>query len=444
MPRYLLGIDDTDSRFGHCTTHLGYLIACELLRIGCTLPVYPRLVRLNPNIPFKTRGNAAVCVEFEADDADGAFEVAERLFRLEADVKNGANSCLMMASAESDPTLFRSIYGRSINGMVDYKAVTRAVSKAALRLETLGNGMGVVGASASLGFDAREDHTYELIAYRMPENCGKPRLVDEASVRQMEDETFPHTFNSYDQESGRVLLAPKGPDPVLVGLRGDSPAVLMDAFLGIKLGEEILGRMIFISNQCTGAHVRSQLSLPLKAYSSGWLEGDVSRTDLTEGGHLSIQLLTSEGPVSCMVYEPAGDLKRSAAMLAVRDRVRVSGGVRRSTSKHEAVLNVEKMEVLSVASIELRHNPTCVCGARMKSEGRGKGFGCPECGRRLRRGSKTMSRVERALVPGLYLPSPRAQRHLTKQLVRYGNERTEECELISGWLTPPGDLLRAR
>ena len=35
--RYLLGIDDTDSRFGHCTTHLGYLIVCELARIGCEL-----------------------------------------------------------------------------------------------------------------------------------------------------------------------------------------------------------------------------------------------------------------------------------------------------------------------------------------------------------------------------------------------------------------------
>jgi tRNA(Ile2)-agmatinylcytidine synthase len=57
---YLLGIDDTDTRFGHSTTHLGYLVLRELARIGCTFSTYPRLVRLNPNIPFKTRGNAAV------------------------------------------------------------------------------------------------------------------------------------------------------------------------------------------------------------------------------------------------------------------------------------------------------------------------------------------------------------------------------------------------
>ena len=86
---YLLGIDDTDSRFGHCTTHLGYLIVCELARIGCTFSTYPRLVRLNPNISFKTRGNAAVCIEFEArsdDMRDEAFRAAERLLEAEADV----------------------------------------------------------------------------------------------------------------------------------------------------------------------------------------------------------------------------------------------------------------------------------------------------------------------------------------------------------------------
>src|SRR5579871_1331972 len=100
--RYLLGLDDTDSRFGHCTTHLGYLIACQLVRLNCRIARYPRLVRLNPNIPFKTRGNAAVCIEFETDSEkvrDQAFRAAHRLLVAEADVKNGANSGLIMAEA---------------------------------------------------------------------------------------------------------------------------------------------------------------------------------------------------------------------------------------------------------------------------------------------------------------------------------------------------------
>ena len=57
--RCLAGIDDTDSSRGYCTTYLAFRIACDLSP-SVRVVAYPRLVRLNPNIPFKTRGNAAV------------------------------------------------------------------------------------------------------------------------------------------------------------------------------------------------------------------------------------------------------------------------------------------------------------------------------------------------------------------------------------------------
>ena len=47
--------------------------------------------------------------------------------------------------------------------------------------------MGIVGAAASLGFSCDlDDHTYELIAYRKPENCGRRRAVEPESVVEME------------------------------------------------------------------------------------------------------------------------------------------------------------------------------------------------------------------------------------------------------------------
>src|SRR3989304_72841 len=57
MPLYL-GVDDTDSLRGMCTTFL----ATELVRAlpKWDLIGFPRLVRLNPNIPWKTRGNGAI------------------------------------------------------------------------------------------------------------------------------------------------------------------------------------------------------------------------------------------------------------------------------------------------------------------------------------------------------------------------------------------------
>ena len=57
-----IGIDDTDSVKGGCTTWLGTEIISELSEFD--LIGYPRLVRLNPNVPWKTRGNGAVAFTF--------------------------------------------------------------------------------------------------------------------------------------------------------------------------------------------------------------------------------------------------------------------------------------------------------------------------------------------------------------------------------------------
>jgi len=60
---FQIGIDDTDSSDGMCTTYLCYTAVRKLLKSGNTeLVDYPRLIRLNPNIPWKTRGNAALAI----------------------------------------------------------------------------------------------------------------------------------------------------------------------------------------------------------------------------------------------------------------------------------------------------------------------------------------------------------------------------------------------
>ncbi|MDA4117617.1 MAG: tRNA(Ile)(2)-agmatinylcytidine synthase [Thaumarchaeota archaeon] len=439
--RHLLGLDDTDSRLGHCTTHLGYLVVRELRRIGCTFPTYPRLVRLNPNVPFKTRGNAAVCVEFESDDGERAFQAAEDLLEAEADVENGANAALVMTRAESegDRSFARRIYGRAISRLVNDRGVLHGISATEVRHVELGNGMGIVGAVASLGFPyPTEDHTYELIAYRMPENCGTTRSVDRESVKRMEIETFPRTFNSYDHESGRMLVAPTGPDPVLLGVRGDSPLTVLEAFRRIRIGEEVLGHVIYATNQCTDAHLNDRLSLPLSAFRAGWLEGEVASKEPVQGGHLVIGLrLENLSVEECMVYEPSGDLRRVANFLIPGDVVRVSGGVRRASTRHPKVINVEKIEVLSISKKTSRANPRCGdCRLSMKSEGKGKGYQCRKCGAKTSRGERppeVATAIKRDIRLGTYLPSPRAQRHLTKQLIRYGNELFIGHDLVEGW-----------
>ena len=57
-----IGIDDTDSLGGGCTTWLITEIISELSELD--LVDFPRLVRLNPNVPWKTRGNGALSLVF--------------------------------------------------------------------------------------------------------------------------------------------------------------------------------------------------------------------------------------------------------------------------------------------------------------------------------------------------------------------------------------------
>ena len=76
-----VGIDDTDSPLGMCTTYLGFKIVGKLRKKGVKFSSYPRLVRFNPNIPWKTRGNGAVGLTFLTNDAkeDMGFKIVGKL-----------------------------------------------------------------------------------------------------------------------------------------------------------------------------------------------------------------------------------------------------------------------------------------------------------------------------------------------------------------------------
>lgn len=52
--RFWIGIDDTDSSEGMCTTYIAILLREALREVGEPIG-FPRLIRLNPTIPYKTR-----------------------------------------------------------------------------------------------------------------------------------------------------------------------------------------------------------------------------------------------------------------------------------------------------------------------------------------------------------------------------------------------------
>jgi len=85
-----IGFDDTDSRKGGCTTYVAALIIEKLRRLGVSFTDYPALVRLNPNVPWKTRGNGALCLRILCEDQlqDKARELVVETVEKEAELND--------------------------------------------------------------------------------------------------------------------------------------------------------------------------------------------------------------------------------------------------------------------------------------------------------------------------------------------------------------------
>src|SRR5688500_7603819 len=86
-----VAFDDTDSRAGRCTTHLAFKVAEHLKGAGAKLVDYPLLIRLNPNIPWKTRGNGAVCLRLQVPNAGRAAEYVRQVVEKGSAIGSGAN-----------------------------------------------------------------------------------------------------------------------------------------------------------------------------------------------------------------------------------------------------------------------------------------------------------------------------------------------------------------
>ena len=235
-------------------------------------------------------------------------------------------------------------------------------------------------------------------------------------------------FNNVDYESGRILITPRGPDPVLYGIRGETAEAVREGHELVVSEEPIERWVIFRTNQGTDAHLRRAVSISeVKPYSPVIVRGEVSENPrIIKGGHVIFKIKDETGQIDCAAYEPTGDLRKAAEKLTMGDFVEVYGGVRPSSPRIPVTINVEKIKVLKLASIRIFQNPLCpICGKRTKSMGRGKGFECKKCGFHGRNLKKIVTEKKRQLKLGLYVTSPRSQRHLTKPLSRYGQEKGE-------------------
>ncbi|MDX1596865.1 MAG: DNA-binding protein, partial [Nitrosopumilaceae archaeon] len=108
MPETVLhvGFDDTDSPKGMCTTFLAYKIVDYLKQCKTEFLDYPRLVRFNPNIPWKTRGNGAVSFTIKTRNPKQLKNKIKLFVKKYSDVRNGANPGLVFYEKPDIPPSF--------------------------------------------------------------------------------------------------------------------------------------------------------------------------------------------------------------------------------------------------------------------------------------------------------------------------------------------------
>jgi Predicted DNA-binding protein containing a Zn-ribbon domain len=298
-----VGIDDTDSKLGMCTTYLAAILAERLSGFG--IVDYPRLIRLNPNIKYKTRGNAALCIRLDAgpeamDEVERITLAAVNEFSRFDD--DNTNPGLLLYSGEIAEDM-KAYALRVVRDVVEIDEAETLARRHGMRIHKFKNGRGIVGALAAIGLELY-DFTYELLAYRMPENYEKPRWLDRESVYAMDAATYPDTWDNVDLANRVIVFSPHTPDPVLYGIRGNSPEVLRRA-QGMLTTEPVERSIIFVTNQGTDMHLLCGTIASAQDDRSYALKGRVTESPYAiEGGHVFFSTGDDNATLKCAAFEP--------------------------------------------------------------------------------------------------------------------------------------------
>ncbi|MFB5639197.1 MAG: DUF1743 domain-containing protein, partial [Nitrosopumilus sp.] len=398
-----VGFDDTDSPKGMCTTFLAYKIVDLLQKQETEFLDFPRLIRFNPNIPWKTRGNGAVSIKLKTKNPSKIKNQIKKLVTKYSDTKNGANPGLVFFESDSIPSEFTKFSKLALWQLINRNNAKKFAKKNNLEIHYQGNGQGLIGAIGAIGYDF-DDHTLELLSYRKKPKFGKERKISTQSVKDMQEKTSPNTFNSFDTKKGRVLITPHGPDPVFYGVRGENVDSLVYATKILKTTEKLDGYMIFKSNQGTGDHLKNELNFEnMKPYASGKITGIVSNVPkILKGGHVFFKIISNSHEYWCAVYKPTG-ITSIASNLLKGDKICVGGGVRKASKNFPRIINLEFLDVISLVRSTSLSNPECKkCNKKMKSKGVDQGFQCIRCGAKASK--KITIKNSRKLKNQLYLP----------------------------------------
>ncbi|MCC7573701.1 MAG: tRNA(Ile)(2)-agmatinylcytidine synthase [Candidatus Methanofastidiosum sp.] len=423
----IIGLDDTDSVDGMCTTYIGTLIIEAIKEIDRNIiKEPPKLLRLNPNNPYKTRGNGAVSIKITSKTK---AEIIEKIKSVSFDIisdysESGENTNPAIVFLE-DNSVTREIQlfaKRALHEMLSIEEAISLLDKIGADYRYIGNGRGLIGALASCGLQL-DDFTYELIVYRSHTKKGK-KFVSEESAKEIEKKYSPKIFSSYDFPNQRMVISPHSDCPILYGLRGESPGVILEAASIIE-SEIPFKRNLFVTNQGTDMHLEEKSIEEVLPYSSVIVKGTLSKNPYTVlGGHVFFEISNGK-KILCAAYEPTKGFRSIIRKLSRGDIIIAYGGV--LETEHGLTINLEKIEILELVQLYKTEKPICpICTNQMKSIGKDKGYRCKKCHTKDR---KVLHHpIPRDIKKGVYEVPMCAKRHLSKPLARYGRERKFEEE----------------
>ncbi len=423
-----LGVDDTDSPRGMCTT---YLMTKIIEEIDLDLIGYPSLVRLNPNVPYCTRGNASLAIRLgkgrgrpnvigaigekpiitypggeEAGNMEEVLELGSSIVRRYMEHDSMTNPGIVVSRG----MLPAELYDRAVKSFVEQSDVETLLQQKSALYEKIGNGRGIIGAAAAISWPALRV-TFELISYGFPFRENGKSLKEEisSSVHRMGT-----TFDSFDPENRRAAMFPSSRTPIIYGIRGSSPSDLIrvrESIPNRALGEERY--MLYRTNQASDDHIiRDPESL--KNGESYRVEGFLLDPPAPmEGGHYFADLGTRNGNLKIAAFEPTKAFRASFRQLLPGDYVRVYG------SYLDGSMHLEKFALLARGRSFVRTPPKCGrCGKRMKNRGY-MDYRCINCGAHA--SSAEYTEEKRSINCGIYEVPTCARRHLSRPISLIGD-----------------------
>lgn len=423
----LLAFDDTDGPDGGCTTHVAFHVLLALPELALT--GMPRLVRLNPNVPWKTRGNGAVVLPLgrpagpqvrvgelrgrevlafpDAAPAPATPDVLERAW---AAVKAVAQPGAHPAVAVVDEAPPEAIYWSTVRGFVEPGAASAAAADLTPLHKADGDGRALAGCLGALAWPGPAS-SHEVIAYREPQRWGQPRLVEPGPLLGLD--ATGATFHTYDREAERLACVPRTPDPVLLGLRGRDPERLLAVALpsiALAVRERVDGWLLWATNHASGDHVTPVDRLPeVPHLGTVAITATVAHPpERRRGGHAYVTLRDDGGlHFEAVAFEPTHGFRDALGQLMVGDRVDVVGAV------SDGLVKLEKLRIAAPVAHVLRRNPDCPkCGRRMRSKGPSTGYRCSVCKERLPPSMAVLEQQVRGVDTAWHEPPVMARRHL--------------------------------